>query len=277
MIEEIMAIYRDLPFVLIGDSGQHDPVVYREAVERHGERILAVYIRDVTAHDRRISREIDAMKAALRVEPARSAVVTIDCQRGNLDPAIASLPVPEAESKRILAGLNRLIGGARALAIPVIHVDTVYEPSLLGTHPFERAMVEAKQSFTPHMQSDFERHKNPGSPEAELMPDLDVRSEDYRVGSKRTFDSFYGTQLEILLRSLEVDTLLVFDTSPIRTGKPPDLVATVPVAGRSLRPPRPLAAAPRWRSRSQPPTARSTSPSSSSHFIQVPALYGLPT
>jgi nicotinamidase-related amidase len=41
------------------------------------------------------------------------------------------------------------------------------------------------------------------------MPDLDVRAEDYRVGSKRTFDSFYGTQLEILLRSLNVDTLLI--------------------------------------------------------------------
>lgn len=152
---------------------------------------------------------IESMKAVLRIDPATSAVVTIDCQRGNLDPAIASLPVPETESKRILAGLNSLIGMARALSIPVIHVDTVYEESLLATHPFERAMMEAKQSFTPHRQSDFARHKSPGSPEADLMPDLDVRPEDYRVGSKRTFDSFHGTQLEILLRSMNVDTLLI--------------------------------------------------------------------
>jgi hypothetical protein len=48
--------------------------------------------------------------------------------------------------------------------------DTVYEPSLLGTHPFERAMLEAKQSFTPHKQSNFSRHKSPGSPEAAFMP-----------------------------------------------------------------------------------------------------------
>lgn len=152
---------------------------------------------------------IRAMKTALRIEPGRAAVVTIDCQRGNLDPELASLPVPEAESRRILAGLDRLIGTARSLAIPVIHVDTVYEPSLLGAHPFERAMADARQSFTPHRQSDFSRHKAPGSPEAELVPELDVRPEDYRVGSKRTFDSFYGTQLEILLRSLGVDTLLI--------------------------------------------------------------------
>jgi nicotinamidase-related amidase len=149
------------------------------------------------------------MKAALRIEPARSAVVTIDCQRGNLDPTIASLPVPEVECTRVIANLNRLIGRAREEAIVVLHVDTVYEPSLLGTHPFERAMQEAKQSFTPHKQSDFSRHKSPGSPEAALMPDLDVRNEDYRVSSKRTFDSFHGTQLEILLRSMNIDTLLI--------------------------------------------------------------------
>jgi nicotinamidase-related amidase len=152
---------------------------------------------------------IEDMKAALRIEPTRSAVVTIDCQRGNLDPTIASLPVPEAECIRVIANLNRLIGRAREEAIVVLHVDTVYEPSLLGTHPFERAMQEAKQSFTPHKQSDFSRHKSPGSPEAALMPDLDVRDEDYRVSSKRTFDSFHGTQLEILLRSMNIDTLLI--------------------------------------------------------------------
>lgn len=152
---------------------------------------------------------VRAMKAALRIEPAHCAVVTIDCQRGNLDPTIASLPVPEAECTRVLAGLNRLIASVRSQAIPVVHVDTVYEPSLLATHPFERAMLEAKQSFTPHAQSDFTRHKSPGSPESALMPELDVRTEDYRVSSKRTFDSFYGTQLEILLRSLDVDTLLI--------------------------------------------------------------------
>lgn len=152
---------------------------------------------------------VAAMNAVLRVDPARAAVVTIDCQRGNLDPAIASLPVPADEVSRIITGLNRLIGLARDTGIPVIHVDTVYEPSLLGTHPFERAMAEAKQSFTPHARSDFSRHKSPGSVEAELVPELDVRPADYRVGSKRTFDSFFGTQLDILLRSMGIDTLLI--------------------------------------------------------------------
>jgi biuret amidohydrolase len=152
---------------------------------------------------------IERMKQNLRLEANRTAVVTIDCQRGNLDSKIATLPVPEAESRRVMAGIDRLLAGSRKKGIPIIHVTTVYEEPLLGAHPFVRAMLSAKESFTPHRQSDMARHKRPGSPEAELMPALDVRSEDYRIDSKRTFDMFYGTQLEMLLRALGVDTLLL--------------------------------------------------------------------
>jgi len=149
------------------------------------------------------------MERALAVGPATSAVVTIDCQRGNLDPAIASLPVPEPECRRVIDGTNRLIALARAAGVPVVHVTTVYEEPLLASHPFERAMMETKQSFTPHGSSDFARHKRPGSEEALIVPELDVRPEDLLVDSKRTFDMFQGTPLELLLRFLKRDTLLV--------------------------------------------------------------------
>ncbi len=35
LIRNMLALYRDLPFVLIGDSGQHDPEVYAQIVEEH--------------------------------------------------------------------------------------------------------------------------------------------------------------------------------------------------------------------------------------------------
>jgi phosphatidate phosphatase APP1 len=66
LIEAIMEIYRALPVVLIGDSGQHDPKIYHRAVEKDGARILAVYIRDVSKRDARIRGEIKAMDAAIR-------------------------------------------------------------------------------------------------------------------------------------------------------------------------------------------------------------------
>lgn len=48
-IERLLAAFPALPFVLLGDSGQHDPEIYTEVVRRHPGRIRAVYLRDVTA------------------------------------------------------------------------------------------------------------------------------------------------------------------------------------------------------------------------------------
>jgi nicotinamidase-related amidase len=155
------------------------------------------------------SSMIARMRDALRLEHAKTAVVTIDCQRGNLDPQIASLPVPADQCSRVIAGANRLLQMARANGIGVIHMTTVFEPSLLGTHPFERAMLELKESFSPGTSSDFKRHKSPGSQEAAFVDGLDVQPTDLVIDSKRTFDSFEGTPLDRLLRSMGKDTLLI--------------------------------------------------------------------
>lgn len=48
-IENLMRMYERLPFILIGDSGQHDPEIYREVVDGFPGRVLAIYIREVTA------------------------------------------------------------------------------------------------------------------------------------------------------------------------------------------------------------------------------------
>ena len=51
-IEQILTTYPDLPFVLVGDSGQKDPEVYAKIAKRFPDRILAIYIRDVTDGER---------------------------------------------------------------------------------------------------------------------------------------------------------------------------------------------------------------------------------
>lgn len=52
LINGLLATYPDLSFVLIGDSGQQDPEIYRDVVLAWPGRILAVYIRDVTTPER---------------------------------------------------------------------------------------------------------------------------------------------------------------------------------------------------------------------------------
>lgn len=44
---KIMADFPKLPFILVGDSGQHDAGLYAEAATLHPDRIKAIYIRDV--------------------------------------------------------------------------------------------------------------------------------------------------------------------------------------------------------------------------------------
>ncbi|WP_132256354.1 App1 family protein [Methylobacterium segetis] len=64
LISHMLALYRDLPFVLIGDSGQHDPEVYAQVVADHPGRVLAVYIRNVSRDARRVA-EIERLAATV--------------------------------------------------------------------------------------------------------------------------------------------------------------------------------------------------------------------
>lgn len=52
-IAEVLASQPGLPFILVGDSGQEDPEIYRAVVGDHPGRVLAVYIRNVTRHPER--------------------------------------------------------------------------------------------------------------------------------------------------------------------------------------------------------------------------------
>lgn len=47
-IRRILDLFPALPFLLIGDSGQEDPEIYHRVVHDYPDRILAVYIRNVT-------------------------------------------------------------------------------------------------------------------------------------------------------------------------------------------------------------------------------------
>jgi phosphatidate phosphatase APP1 len=54
-IHQIMDTYPQLAFILIGDSGQHDPEVYSEIVTQRPQQVKAIYIRDVSTKESRDS------------------------------------------------------------------------------------------------------------------------------------------------------------------------------------------------------------------------------
>ncbi|AWN38146.1 App1 family protein [Methylobacterium radiodurans] len=115
LIGNMLALYRDLPFVLIGDSGQHDPEVYAEVVAAHPGRVRAVYIRNVSADAARIAEieriaaGVTAAGASFVLAPdsvamaehaaglgliAHDAVATVRAEREAAPPEPATGPLP---------------------------------------------------------------------------------------------------------------------------------------------------------------------------------------
>ena len=79
-IRSLLDTYPELPFVLIGDSGQSDPEIYRDVVREYPGRIEAIYIRDITPGERaaavrNIARELRASGVAMLLAPDSTAAM----------------------------------------------------------------------------------------------------------------------------------------------------------------------------------------------------------
>ncbi|MCF6378010.1 DUF2183 domain-containing protein [Nocardioides KLBMP 9356] len=89
-IREVLDLHPDLSFVLLGDSGEHDPQVYADIVREYPGRVLAVYIREVRLDpgDGRVEKVSDAWNSDVPfVLAADSDAVRRHAQRIGLLPA----------------------------------------------------------------------------------------------------------------------------------------------------------------------------------------------
>ena len=75
-IRTIMQLYPELPFILLGDTSQHDPEIYRQIVHEFPGRVRAIYIRDVT-QDANRSAAVQRLAEELRM-PGASLVLAED-------------------------------------------------------------------------------------------------------------------------------------------------------------------------------------------------------
>ncbi|MFA0964020.1 App1 family protein [Roseivirga sp. BDSF3-8] len=64
MIQRVLSYYPDLSFVMVGDSGQKDPEIYRKIVKQYPGKIKAIYIRNIDQSEQRQS-EITAIAREL--------------------------------------------------------------------------------------------------------------------------------------------------------------------------------------------------------------------
>ncbi|MFP4059920.1 MAG: App1 family protein [Bacteroidales bacterium] len=113
-ISTILAIYSHLKFILIGDSGQHDPEIYTEVVRQNPGRILSIYIRDVGS--RKKEKKVKAIIQQLREQDIDMVLVkdTIEAamhavSKGYIPPSAMKKITTEKEiDERIPTDLEQL-------------------------------------------------------------------------------------------------------------------------------------------------------------------------
>ena len=112
LISHILTLYHGLPFVLIGDSGQHDPEVYAEIVAAHPGRVRAVYIRNVSRDAGRVG-EIERLAAAVAAAGS-SLVLAADSAAMARHAAGLDLIASDGEEAVLAERAAANIGGAAA-------------------------------------------------------------------------------------------------------------------------------------------------------------------
>ncbi|MCW2882561.1 MAG: hypothetical protein JWQ95_6661 [Sphaerisporangium sp.] len=133
------------------------------------------------------------------------AVVTIDLHRGHLDPAVATMPLPGDVAGRVTKANATFLEEARRRGLPVVHVVTSYRSvEEIASNPWWAAVAG-----TDATRANVLRHQLPGSPGLQLMPEVYEPEYDLVVDTKKRYDCFAATDLEHVLRSRLIDTLLL--------------------------------------------------------------------
>lgn len=133
--------------------------------------------------------------------PAATAVLSVGMTLGHLDePGQSTCPAPRGLD--VVAGIDRFNAAARELAIPVIHVRTVLRPQ----------HVEAKHAWTRVMPLTVGEIPNIGKNALEGSRWIEfvtrVEPADFPV-TKKGMSAFTYSDLDFLLKSLDVDTIVL--------------------------------------------------------------------
>lgn len=142
----------------------------------------------------------------LGVDSVRAAVVGIDLHRGHLDMAVATMPAAPDVAERVVAANRVLFDWARLQGIPVIHLVTQYRDAAeIRLNAFWRTRAEDPNNPRKNVMA----HNLIGMPGGEVMPGLMDAGRDWVVDTKKRYNCFVATDLELLLRAHGINTLIV--------------------------------------------------------------------
>lgn len=147
-----------------------------------------------------------------RADATRTALIVIDMQHGFLDEG-ASLFVPAG--REIIPAVGRLVDGFRSAGAAVVFTEFVYAPFVpcLRGDPFGVEHLPAqsgRQNGFGHPSSNclIGPQKGEGPESAATVQALAPRPDDLVIAA-HTYDKFYGTPLDLALRSQGIDRIVV--------------------------------------------------------------------
>ena len=140
------------------------------------------------------------------VDKVRAAVVAIDLHRGHLDMSVATMPAAPDTAARVVAANRRLFDWCRTRQVPVIHLVTQYRDAQeIRLNAFWRTRAEDPHNPRKNVMA----HNIIGMPGGEVMPGLLDVQRDWVVDTKKRYNCFVATDLELLLRAHGINTLII--------------------------------------------------------------------
>jgi nicotinamidase-related amidase len=132
------------------------------------------------------------------VAPARTALVTSECQLGVIGPGSALPDLAEA-GKEMVPHVAELVGAAHAAGVAVVHCTAERRPDGRGANANARLFGYMAKSRNP---------MHPGSEAAALVPEIEREASDLVLPRLHGLSPFHGTELDWVLRNLGVTTIV---------------------------------------------------------------------
>jgi nicotinamidase-related amidase len=145
-------------------------------------------------------------------DAATTAVLAVDLHAGYLDPSLSGRAVLDpAEIGPLITANRRLFDLASRHGSPVIHAVLAPE-NLRGQrdprlrNPRYRDRPETSAGKAPLIRAELLAARRGGG---DIHPDLAPAPGDLVIDSKSSMSSFYGTELDRMIRVLNIDTVLI--------------------------------------------------------------------
>jgi nicotinamidase-related amidase len=140
------------------------------------------------------------------LDPAKTAIVSIDMHRGHLDPS-PQCPCPAPRAREIVAPIDAFHDRARAIGVPIIHVRSVLRK---GGQDDTKGISSAWRRTFPLYVGEIpnsDGHAIEGSEWTEFV--TRVEPQDLIVETKRRLSVFYPTDLDFLLRNMRIESIVL--------------------------------------------------------------------